>query len=92
MALTLASRGTRDCGLMNPLVLQQLAALLSADIAIHHREMIGQTEQQASPDTIKKSRSDGRNTTLASYNESKKKTPWFHIYMKKVTFLHPFSI
>lgn len=70
-ALTLESQGTRDSGLMSPEILQQLSAILSTDIAIHHRESIGGAEEKASPGTIQQSRSNRRNTTLASYYESK---------------------
>ena len=91
-ALTLESRGARDSGLMGPVILQQLSALLSTDIAIHHRELIGEVEEKASPGTIQQSRNNGRNTTLASYYESKDTMTLSHICMKKVTFLPPFRI
>lgn len=70
-AHTLESQGARDSGLMSPVILQQLSSILSTDIAIHHRELIGGAEGKASPGTIQQSRSNGRNTTLASYYESK---------------------
>ena len=70
-ALTLESQSARDNGLMSPAILQQLSAILSTDIAIHHRELIGEVAKKAPPGIIQQSRSNGRNTTLASYYESK---------------------
>ena len=70
-ALTLESQCVRDNGLMSPAILQQLSAILTTDIAIHHRELIGGATKKASPGTIQQSRSNGRNTTFASYYESK---------------------
>jgi hypothetical protein len=69
-ALTLESQGAHDSGLMSPTILRQLAAMLSADIAIHHREVMGEGKECASPGTIQQSRSNGRNTTFASYYET----------------------
>ena len=70
-ALTLESQDARDNGLMSPAILQQLSAILMTDIAIHHRELIGEATEKASTHTIQQSRSNGRDTTLASYSVSK---------------------
>ena len=77
-ALTLESKGARDHGLMSPALLEQLSAILMTDIAIHHRELIGEATQKVSTHTkwlnsgcIQQSRSNGRDTTLASYSASK---------------------
>ncbi|MDG2077807.1 MAG: hypothetical protein P8J24_14730, partial [Arenicellales bacterium] len=70
-APALESQGARDTGLMSSAILQQLSAILMTDIAIHHRELIGEVTGKAAPGTIQQSRSNGRNTTLASYYASK---------------------
>ena len=65
-AFTLEHQDARDNGLMSPAILQQLSAILMTDIAIHHRELIGGAIEKASTHTIQQSRSNGRDTTLAS--------------------------
>ena len=70
-APTLESKGARDHGLMSPAILEQLSAILMTDIAIHHRELIGEATGKVSTHTIQQSRSNGRDTTLASYSASK---------------------
>ena len=70
-AATLKFQDVRNNGLMSPIILQHLSAILMTDIAIHHRELIGEAIEKAAPGTIQQSRSNGRDTTLASYYDSK---------------------
>jgi hypothetical protein len=60
----------QDSGLMSQLLLRQFADLLHMDIAIHHRELTGRVAQCHPANTIRQVRSQGKNTTLASYYES----------------------
>ena len=55
---------------MSQSLLRQFADLLHMDIAIHHRELIGRVTQRHSVNTIRQVRSQGKNTTFASYYES----------------------
>ena len=50
-APTLESKGARDHGLMSPAILEQLSAILMTDIAIHHREIIGEATKKVSTHT-----------------------------------------
>ena len=60
----------QDSGLMSQSLLRQFADLLHMDIAIHHRELIHRVTQRHSVNTIRQVRSQGKNTTFASYYES----------------------
>ena len=60
----------QDSGQMSQLLLRQIAALLHMDIAIHHRELTGRMTQRHPVNTIRQVRSQGKNTTFASYYES----------------------
>jgi len=55
---------------MSQLLLRQFADLLHMDIAIHHRELTGRVTQRHPVNTIRQVRSQGKNTTFASYYES----------------------
>lgn len=60
----------QDSGLMSQLLLRKFVELLHMDIAIHHRELTGRVTQRHPVDTIRQVRSQGKNTTFASYYES----------------------
>jgi len=66
----LDTTGLEDSGLMSRLLLQQFADLLHMEIAIHHRELTGRVTQRHPVNTICQIRSQGKNTTFASYYES----------------------
>lgn len=55
---------------MSQSLLRQFADLLHMDIAIHHRELTGRVTQRHPVNTIRQVRSQGKNTTFASYYES----------------------
>ena len=60
----------QDSGLMTQLLLRQFADLLHMDIAIHHRELTSPVTHHHAANTIRQARSQGKNTTFASYYES----------------------
>ena len=59
----------QDSGLMTQLLLRQYADLLHMDIAIHHRELTSRVTHRHPVNTIRQVRSQGKNTTFASYYE-----------------------
>ena len=91
-ALTLESKGARDHGLMSPAILEQLSAILMTDIAIHHREFIGEATKNVSTHTIQQVEVMGETQHWPPILHPKPTVTLSRVCMKKATFMNPFRI